>query len=100
MIFQHKMEKNFLHIWPRDEFMMIALPNQDGSWTVTLFMPFPMFASLDSRQALIAFFRQNYPDALPLLGEDRLVNDFFATKPSPLVSIKVGIGHRRGRLKR
>ncbi|KAF4523013.1 hypothetical protein B566_EDAN007443 [Ephemera danica] len=90
---QHKMEKNFLHIWPRGKFMMIALPNQDGSWTVTLFMPFPVFASLDTPTALLAFFQQHYSDAVPLLGEDRLVRDFFATKPSPLVSIKCNPYH-------
>ena len=37
---QHKMEKHALHIWPRGKFMMIALPNLDGSYTVTCFFPF------------------------------------------------------------
>lgn len=51
------MPKNYLHIWPRGEFMMIALPNQDKSWTVTLFMPFEIFDSLTSPSKLIDFFK-------------------------------------------
>lgn len=78
-----------LHIWPRGSFMMIALPNQDHSWTVTLFMPANIFAQLDTPSALIKFFQTHYPDAVPLIGKERLVRDFFATRPSPLVSIKV-----------
>ncbi|XP_071438692.1 kynurenine 3-monooxygenase isoform X2 [Hetaerina americana] len=82
------MEANYLHIWPRGNFMMIALPNQDCSWTVTLFMPFEQFKSLDTPQKLLDFFNHFYPDAVPLIGEDRLVKDFFESKPSPLVSVK------------
>ena len=38
-IFQFAMPENYLHIWPRGQFMMIGLPNQDKSFTMTLFMP-------------------------------------------------------------
>lgn len=69
--------------------MMIALPNQDCSWTVTLFMPVEMFEALTTPEKLIQFFQSNYPDSLPLIGKDRLIKDFFATKPSGLISIKV-----------
>lgn len=68
---------------------MIALPNQDCSWTVTLFMPFEMFEQLTTPEKLIKFFETYYPDSLPLIGRERLVKDYFATKPSGLVSIKV-----------
>lgn len=78
-----------LHIWPRGAFMMIALPNQDRSWTVTLFMPANIFESLNTPDKLIQFFQTHYPDSLPLIGRERLIRDFFATKPSALVSIKV-----------
>lgn len=77
-----------LHIWPRGKFMMIALPNQDHSWTVTLFMPPNIFDQLTSPETLVQFFESNYPDALPLIGKERLIKDFFATKPSALISIK------------
>lgn len=82
------MAKNNLHIWPRGEFMMIALPNQDGSYTVTLFAPFKTFESLKTRENLLDFFNKQFPDSVPLLGEDNLVKDFFGNKALPLISIK------------
>nr|CAD7392603.1 unnamed protein product [Timema cristinae] len=82
------MEHNYLHIWPRGTFMMIALPNQDRSWTVTLFMPLKQFRDLDTESALLCFFGVHFPDAIPLIGEGRLVADFFAGRPYSLVSIK------------
>lgn len=83
------MAKNNLHIWPRGEFMMIALPNQDGSYTVTLFAPFKTFENLKTPEKLLNFFDEQFPDAIPLLGKDSLINDYFNNKPLPLVSIKV-----------
>jgi hypothetical protein len=83
------MEPEYLHIWPRGTFMMIAMPNQDCSWTITLFMPLSDFEALDSPTKLLNFFTQHFPDAIPLIGRHRLVADFFATKPSTLLSIKV-----------
>ncbi|XP_077288296.1 kynurenine 3-monooxygenase cn [Arctopsyche grandis] len=85
---QFAMPYKYLHIWPRGEFMMIALPNQDQSWTVTLFMPFVKFKQLDTPEALLKFFNTNFPDAIPLIGKDKLISDFFKGKPLPLVSIK------------
>uniref|UniRef100_A0A6A7FV58 Kynurenine 3-monooxygenase n=1 Tax=Hirondellea gigas TaxID=1518452 RepID=A0A6A7FV58_9CRUS len=87
------MPPNYLHIWPRGEYMMIALPNQDKSWTVTLFMPFNIFESLTSPQILMNFFQQNYPDAIPLIGEEKLVKDFFANKGLPMISVKCSPYH-------
>ncbi|KAJ3665009.1 hypothetical protein Zmor_000530 [Zophobas morio] len=89
----HKMLPNHLHIWPRGEFMMIALPNQDKSWTVTLFMPFVNFKILKNSHQLIQFFKVTFPDAVQLIGEELLVSDFFKVKPSPLVSIKCNPYH-------
>lgn len=83
------MPKNYLHIWPRGKFMMIALPNQDCSWTVTLFMPFKNFEQLRTADELLAFFGEHFPDAIPLIGEKRLVDDYFRAIPQHLVSIKV-----------
>ncbi|XP_053625189.1 kynurenine 3-monooxygenase isoform X1 [Plodia interpunctella] len=83
-----QMPANYLHIWPRGNFMMIALPNQDCSWTVTLFMPFSYFKNLDSEERLMEFFQQYFPDSIPLIGKKKLIEDFFAGSPSPLVSVK------------
>ena len=63
------MEVNYLHIWARDEFMMIALPNQDKTYTCTLFMPFDIFKTLTTPHAALQFFREKFPDSVPLLGE-------------------------------
>lgn len=83
------MPANYLHIWPRGTFMMIALPNQDCSWTVTLFMPFENFKKLDTEEKLLEFFEKYFPDSIPLIGRKKLIEDFFAGSPSPLVAVKV-----------
>ena len=61
-------EKNALHIWPRGSFMMIALPNPDGNFTCTLFLPFEgekSFASLTNKEDVVKFFNEEFPDAVP-----------------------------------
>jgi kynurenine 3-monooxygenase len=66
------MEPNALHIWPRGCYMCIALPNAEGSFTVTLFLPNdgePSLASLDTREAVRAFFERDFGDAVPLMPE-------------------------------
>ena len=75
-----RMERDALHIWPRERFMMIALPNVDGSYTCTCFWPFEgpdSFAALTTPDEVRAYFERVFPDALPLipsLGEDFLLN--------------------------
>lgn len=81
-------EKNYLHIWPRNEYMMIALANPDGSFTLTLFMPDNMFTQIQSNQNLMDFFRLNFPDAIALIGEDKLKNDYFNSPIGSLLTIK------------
>ncbi len=74
----HRMEKHALHIWPRGEFMLIALPNPDSTFTVTLFLPNtgePSFASLTDEAALLEFFGQTFPDTLALIPD--LAREFF-----------------------
>ncbi|CAG0917004.1 unnamed protein product, partial [Notodromas monacha] len=82
------MELNYLHIWPRKRYMMIALPNFDQSWTVTLFMPLDVFENLNCPDNLIEFFKDNFPDAMELIGEESLIKSFFRTKPSNLLCVK------------
>lgn len=81
--------KNALHIWPRKHFMMIALPNLDGSFTCTLFFPFegePSFESLNTEEKVIDFFKETFPDTLSLMPT--LVTDFFRNPTSSLVTVK------------
>jgi kynurenine 3-monooxygenase len=82
------MPPNYLHIWPRGQFMMIGLPNQDRSFTITLFMPTAQFEALSDRAALLEFFHENFRDAVPLIGVERLVADYFSNRALPLVSVK------------
>lgn len=86
-------EKNALHIWPRHKFMMIALPNSDGSFTCTLFLAQnsssagePSFKGLTNAQALYEFFEQEFPDALPLMPT--LAEDFFNNPTGLLGTVK------------
>nr|XP_014098342.1 kynurenine 3-monooxygenase isoform X1 [Bactrocera oleae] len=85
---EFQMPENYLHIWPRDAFMMIALPNQDKSFTVTLSMPFKVFDTIRTTEELLSFFQKYYADAVPLIGEEQLVKDFFKMRPQHLVSVK------------
>lgn len=61
----YKLDKNALHIWPRGRFMLIALANEDGTFTCTLFMPFEgenSFADLTTDEAVTKFFKDTFPD--------------------------------------
>lgn len=75
-----RIEKNALHIWARHSFMMIALPNFDGSFTVTMFLAHEgadSFDEIDSSNGLMAFFEKYFPDSiehLPTLAEDYRAN--------------------------
>lgn len=65
-----RMKREALHIWPRDEYMLIALPNPDGSFTVTLFMADEgeySFANIQTEAEAQTFFEQKFPDALALM---------------------------------
>lgn len=83
------LEKNALHIWPRESFMMIALPNPDATFTCTLFFPFEgqtSFNSLKTRADVEKFIAATFPDALAL--NPKLVDDYFSNPTSSLVTVK------------
>lgn len=84
----HLIEKNALHIWPRGQFMLIALPNLDGSFTCTLFLPFEgeeSFNNLKSTDQILRFFEKYFPDTIPLIPN--LVADFNENPTGTLVTI-------------
>jgi kynurenine 3-monooxygenase len=94
-----RLERNALHIWPRRSFMMIALPNADGSFTCTLFWPFvgPVsFEAVQTKDDLLRIFREQFPDALPHMPT--LVEDYFANPTSSLATIRCGPWHVKGRV--
>ncbi len=85
----HQMDRNALHIWPRRSFMMIALPNHDGSFTCTLFWPLdgPMsFDALRTDDQIRSHFEREFPDAVPLMPT--LVDDYKRDPTSSLVTVR------------
>lgn len=86
----YKTEKNALHIWPRGDYMIIALPNLDGSFTVTLFLDYEggtyNFNNLDSEKKVQNFFTKEFPDTLELMPD--LTTEFFKNPTAPLGTIK------------
>ncbi len=85
----HKLDKNSFHIWPRGEFMFIAMPNLDGSFTCTLFMPFEgdevSFESIKTKEDAKTFFKQHFPDVVDDI--ENLTEDFFKNPTSALVTM-------------
>ena len=84
-----RMEKEALHIWPRKSFMMIALPNPDGSFTCTLFWEFEgprSFATAKTDDDVRRFFEEEFPDAVPLMPN--LLDDFRTNPTGSLVTIR------------
>ena len=89
-----QMEKNALHIWPRKSFMMIALPNPDGSFTCTLFWEFDgprSFATAVDDDDVRRFFDDEFPDAVPLMPA--LLDDFRENPTGSLVTIRCAPWH-------
>jgi kynurenine 3-monooxygenase len=84
-----RMEKNALHVWPRGEYMLIALPNADGSFTATLFLPNhgeESFEALTTPQDVDELFERRFADAIPLMP--RLREEFFENPTGHLETIR------------
>lgn len=94
----YKTYKNALHIWGRESFMLIALPNLDGSFTVTLFLSYDEgeynFNNLTTKKRVLEFFETYFKDALDLMPN--LVDDFFENPTSPLGTVKCSPWHYKG----
>ena len=83
------LDKNALHIWPRGSFMMIALPNPDGNFTCTLFLPFEgekSFSNLKTDKQVEDFFKSEFSDAFTLMPT--LISDFKTNTTASLVTVK------------
>ncbi|GAA3624125.1 FAD-dependent oxidoreductase [Flavivirga jejuensis] len=94
----YKTHKNALHIWPRGTFMLIALPNLDGSFTVTLFLSYDEgkynFNNLTTPEIVSEFFQKEFPDALQLMPN--LIEDFFNNPTAALGTVKCSPWHYKG----
>jgi kynurenine 3-monooxygenase len=86
----HQISKEHLHIWPRGDFMLIALPNMDGSFTVTLFLSYDEgefnFDNLTTEEKITEFFEKEFPDALALIPN--IKEEFINNPTGPLGTVK------------
>jgi kynurenine 3-monooxygenase len=95
----HALDVNALHIWPRGNYMLIALPNVDGTFACILFLPFEgadSFARLIDQSVLLEFFQSRFPDAAALIPD--LADNFFGNPTGSMVTIKCSPWHVKGRL--
>jgi len=95
---RHQLEIHALHIWPRGNYMLIALPNIDGTFACILFLPFEgadSFASLNSQADILKYFESQFPDAASLMPH--LPDNYFANPTGSMVTIKCSPWHVEGR---
>ena len=93
-----KLDPHALHIWPRGQFMLIALPNADRSFTVTLFLPLKgerSFEHLRDPVSVRAFFNEEFPSAVPLLED--LDQEFAENAVGPLATLRLKPWHHAGK---
>jgi kynurenine 3-monooxygenase len=96
---EHLLERNALHIWPRGNYMLIALPNTDGSFACILFLPFEgadSFATLATASDVLGFFQSRFPDALALMPQ--LAENYFGNPTGAMVTIKCSPWHAEGKV--
>jgi kynurenine 3-monooxygenase len=96
---EHVLEKNALHIWPRGNHMLIALPNVDGTFACILFLPFEgpdSFEHLVTHSDVKQLFKSRFPDAVPLMPE--LTDNFFANPTGAMVTVKCSPWHVGGQV--
>jgi kynurenine 3-monooxygenase len=96
---KHLLERNALHIWPRGNYMLIALPNTDGSFACILFLPFEgadSFATLATASDVLGFFQSRFPDALALMPQ--LDENYFVNPTGTMVTIKCSPWHAEGKV--
>lgn len=95
---EHLLEIRALHIWPRGNHMLIALPNIDGTFACILFLPFEgadSFARLTTPAEVMQFFQSRFPDAVPLMPQ--LADNYFTNPTGAMVTIKCSPWHVEGR---
>ncbi|KAF8575953.1 FAD/NAD-binding domain-containing protein [Ramaria rubella] len=94
---RYLLDPNLAHIWPRHSFVLIALSNKNKTFTSALFAPTSELAKITSRADASVWFRTHFPDAVDLVGEETLLNDFQRNPRNPLISLKVKPYHYKDR---
>ncbi|KAK6198091.1 kynurenine 3-monooxygenase mitochondrial precursor [Scheffersomyces amazonensis] len=82
-------DANHLHIWPRHNYMLIALANEDGSFTSTFFSPWSVIESIKSSDEWLTFFESNFPDAYKLIGSEQLAQAYDHNPRGALMRVNV-----------
>lgn len=95
---EFRMPKGYLHIWPRKEFMLISLPNTDGSFTASLFYPQDAFNMICCDEDAIELFRSQFPDVLELMGEKAVCESFRCNPVGSLVTMRCSSYHYEDKL--
>jgi kynurenine 3-monooxygenase len=96
---KHLLEPHALHIWPRGNLMLIALPNIDGTFGCILFLPFEgadSFAAVHTESDVVRFFESYFPDALRLMPD--LASNYFANPTGSMVTVKCNPWHVGGKV--
>jgi len=95
---KHRLDPHALHIWPRGSYMLIALPNINGTFACILFLPFDgenSFANLDADSNVVAFFEANFADILPMMP--RLKENFEENPTGSMITVKCSPWHVAGK---
>ena len=95
---KHVLATDALHIWPRGNYMLIALPNVDGTFACILFLPFEgpdSFVDLTTPAAVTNFFQSRFPDAVQIMPD--LTDNFFANPTGAMITIKCAPWHVEGK---
>ena len=97
---KHRLDVHALHIWPRGNLMLIALPNIDGTFACILFLPFEggddSFANLTTEERLTTFFESRFPDAAALMPQ--LTETYFTNPTGSMITVKCSPWHAEGRV--
>lgn len=85
---EYALKPNHIHLWPRQDFVLLALPNLDKSFTGTLIMPFADYDKITAGDDVVKFFDKYFKDLIPLVGKKSLKESFFAFPPLPMVTVR------------
>ena len=85
---KHALESDHIHLWRENEYVVIAVPNLDGTCRFTITFPFESFSKFKTEEDVLTFFRRKFPEVASLLGEEKLVQDFFQNQTNSIITIK------------
>ena len=87
---KHALESDQCQIWREgnDEYVVVGIPNVDGAFRLTLIFPFESFSKFKTEKDVLVFFRKKFPEITSLLGEQKLVKDFFQTPTNSIITVK------------